>query len=237
MCTAPITSPKGHTEYGIRIRLGDPDAANSCGPTTNTTANDIIVFGRAHPSSSVLQLCVGRVLPAPQPEAVIPKAVAKLRPPRPDDPTPRKPPVGFAGMTRIGLGVKRPLVADASGTGDSSRGSGKAKTEGVDGGSKKRARKNGDGQEATVNKKSSNEVLKDLGKNSRVGSKPEATFKIPPLPPLNREKPSTKGKNVPTEPDIFDFAFEPEDSSAMSEMETRNKAVRSYDILYTHVDC
>ena len=79
---------------------------------------DIVVFGRPHPSSSVMQLCVARILPASTlrgdgasklndltKENSRQPRQNKLRPPRPDDPTPRKPPPGgFGGMTRIGLG-------------------------------------------------------------------------------------------------------------------------------------
>ena len=129
-------------------------------------------------------------------------------------------------MARIGLGVKRPLTASASESAiiDIAKinPKGKGKEEVTDGGAKKRAKRNGDGQE-----KNPNETLKDLGKNSRVGNKSEATFKIPPLPPPKREKNSVKGKSSQSlpEPDVFDFTFEPENSSAMSEMETHNKGV------------
>lgn len=151
LCESPVTASKGYTDYGIRIRLGDATTStnsfqiskdtssttnnsvtnNNGGANSSDGSTDIVVFGRPHPSSSVMQLCVARILPSPSSE---PPAVSLLqdvssdhkscamtrenskqqlkdkviRPPRPDDPTPRKPPPGgFGGMARIGLGMKR----------------------------------------------------------------------------------------------------------------------------------
>ncbi|EPQ55343.1 hypothetical protein GLOTRDRAFT_111211, partial [Gloeophyllum trabeum ATCC 11539] len=71
LCLQPELSDDGRTEDGVRIGLGDDHS-------------EILVYGQRQQMptsspSSLLTLCVSRILPGP-------------RPPRPDDPTPRKPP-------------------------------------------------------------------------------------------------------------------------------------------------
>ncbi|KAG2350972.1 hypothetical protein BDR05DRAFT_955118 [Suillus weaverae] len=65
-------SPDGRTEIGVRVALGDTD-----GPATT----EILIFGKTHSSLTTpsLTIHVARITPA-------------TRAPRPDDPTPRKPP-------------------------------------------------------------------------------------------------------------------------------------------------
>ncbi|KAG2365499.1 hypothetical protein BDR07DRAFT_1374299 [Suillus spraguei] len=65
-------SPDGRTEIGVRVALGDTD-----GPATT----EILIFGKIHSSLTTpsLSIHVARITPA-------------TRAPRPDDPTPRKPP-------------------------------------------------------------------------------------------------------------------------------------------------
>ncbi|KAG1813135.1 uncharacterized protein BJ212DRAFT_1569381 [Suillus subaureus] len=65
-------SPDGRTEMGARVALGDTD-----GPATT----EILIFGKAHssPTTPSITIRVARITPA-------------TRAPRPDDPTPRKPP-------------------------------------------------------------------------------------------------------------------------------------------------
>lgn len=65
-------SPDGRTETGVRVALGDTD-----GPATT----EILIFGKIHSSLTTpsLTIHVARIIPA-------------TRAPRPDDPTPRKPP-------------------------------------------------------------------------------------------------------------------------------------------------
>ncbi|KAI0001027.1 hypothetical protein BJV77DRAFT_972151 [Russula vinacea] len=88
LCSAPITSPHGHTDNGIRITLGDLDCQD---------ASDILIFGQlletnhSHPTSStsadtlsVLQLRAARIITLPP--------LQQPRLPRPDDPVPRFPP-------------------------------------------------------------------------------------------------------------------------------------------------
>ncbi|KAI0262205.1 hypothetical protein BC834DRAFT_402266 [Gloeopeniophorella convolvens] len=88
LCSAPIASPLGHTETGIRVTLGGPDSQD---------ASDVLIYGKltegdpSAPSTSaspnalpVLQLRAARILTAP------PAKQSRL--PRPDDPSPRFPP-------------------------------------------------------------------------------------------------------------------------------------------------
>ncbi|KAI0785835.1 hypothetical protein C8Q75DRAFT_774720 [Abortiporus biennis] len=86
LCLAPITSPDKRTQQGIRVGLSD-----------STEATDFLIYGQLMrdtestligdtPSSSLsppqtLHILAARILPNPP-----------RRPPRPDDPTPRKPP-------------------------------------------------------------------------------------------------------------------------------------------------
>ncbi|KAG1756993.1 hypothetical protein EDB19DRAFT_1865803 [Suillus lakei] len=75
--------PDGRTEIGVRVALGDAD-----GPATT----EILIFGKIHSSLVIpsLTIHVARIIPA-------------TRAPRPDDPTPRKPPQHlFAPTQSIG---------------------------------------------------------------------------------------------------------------------------------------
>ncbi|KAI0302290.1 hypothetical protein B0F90DRAFT_1667516 [Multifurca ochricompacta] len=89
LCSAPITSPLSQTDIGIRVTLGDPDSQD---------ASDILIYGQlpeadhftrsssASPNKlPTLELRAARILVVP--------AVLQPRPPRPDDPSPRFPPV------------------------------------------------------------------------------------------------------------------------------------------------
>ncbi|KAG1868258.1 hypothetical protein DFJ58DRAFT_653997 [Suillus subalutaceus] len=71
LCLSDL-SPDGRTEIGVRVALGDTD-----GPATT----EILIFGKVHSSSTTPSLTIraARIIPA-------------TRAPRPDDPTPRKPP-------------------------------------------------------------------------------------------------------------------------------------------------
>ncbi|KAJ7750084.1 hypothetical protein DFH07DRAFT_828161 [Mycena maculata] len=69
--------PASSFDSGIKVALGDSD-----GPETT----QMIIFAR--PDRTELQLIVARITPAPPPPSL-------LRLPRPDDPTPRRPPLRF----------------------------------------------------------------------------------------------------------------------------------------------
>lgn len=72
-------SPDGRTEIGVRVALGDTD-----GPATT----EILIFGKSYSSLTTpsLKIHVARIAPA-------------TRAPRPDDPTPRKPPQHLLART------------------------------------------------------------------------------------------------------------------------------------------
>ncbi|TDL18049.1 hypothetical protein BD410DRAFT_843189 [Rickenella mellea] len=183
-CTDTCIS--GRTEVGIRIRLGETDSSD-------LTTTEIVVYGRPHPSTSTMQLCVARILPHPAPAMrLLPKAVAKLRPPRPDDPTPRKPPVMFGGGM-VG-GSKRTLDTGNGKEDPPSKKQKKGNHTGDVDAAKHSATKYRTGDMAVAGK--SDLKIQDLGKNSRVG-----VFKLPELPPhahktLNKEPPQRVGDDV-----------------------------------------
>ncbi|KAJ7603951.1 hypothetical protein DFH06DRAFT_1068872 [Mycena polygramma] len=93
-CLDPTTS----LEFGIKVALGDSD-----GPETT----EMVIFAR--PAAAELQLIVARITPAPPPPSL-------LRLPRPDDPTPRRPPIRFDRAASSGanpFGRKRtPSIAN-----------------------------------------------------------------------------------------------------------------------------
>ncbi|KAF7326417.1 VPS9 domain-containing protein [Mycena venus] len=78
--------PSASLQSGIKVALGDSD-----GPETT----QMLIFARPHSQGSTnseLELVVARITPAPS-------APSLLRLPRPDDPTPRRPPIRF-GLER-----------------------------------------------------------------------------------------------------------------------------------------
>ncbi|KAG1726969.1 uncharacterized protein EDB91DRAFT_1228953 [Suillus paluster] len=89
-------SPEGRTEIGVRVALGDTD-----GPATT----EMLIFGETLPTSTTpsLTIRVARIIPA-------------TRGPRPDDPTPRKPPLHlFTSKQTIGeLAANTRIMVDAA---------------------------------------------------------------------------------------------------------------------------
>ncbi|KAF8525984.1 hypothetical protein BU17DRAFT_83487 [Hysterangium stoloniferum] len=72
LCSDQI-GQRGHTDTAIRIGLGDGHGLDE---------SDLLVFGTLSPSQSTLKLTVARMISPPAPKR-----------PRPDDPTPRRPPI------------------------------------------------------------------------------------------------------------------------------------------------
>ncbi|KZS87779.1 hypothetical protein SISNIDRAFT_490744 [Sistotremastrum niveocremeum HHB9708] len=97
LCTTKLRSSDGVTEMGVRIGLGDSHTVND---------SDVIIYGRlSDHQSSVIQLYLAQIKPLLRPAQ---KQIN--RPPRPDDPTPRLPPLllphtkgspGRRGMKRV----------------------------------------------------------------------------------------------------------------------------------------
>ncbi|KAF7782778.1 hypothetical protein Agabi119p4_2154 [Agaricus bisporus var. burnettii] len=100
--TSQQTTESDHgmrSELGVKIALGDAD-----GPDTT----HIIVFGQVTAPKTV-RLRVARLTSRPLPRQTI------SRMPRPDDPTPRKPPVTFGRTKSVGAGnLSRDLKRTAS---------------------------------------------------------------------------------------------------------------------------
>ncbi|GBE80860.1 hypothetical protein SCP_0305800 [Sparassis crispa] len=125
LCSIPITSANRKTDHGIRVSLSD---------SSDVGTTDILIYGQLKaaedpsdepvPSTSTstpttLHLLAARILPTPPPA---------VRPPRPDDPTPRKPPPLFGAKRKrepsglrfeLGDSAKRSKASHAKGKGPS----------------------------------------------------------------------------------------------------------------------
>ncbi|PPQ85103.1 hypothetical protein CVT26_005419, partial [Gymnopilus dilepis] len=194
-CLLPFPSPSAapetraeRSEIGIRVALGD-----SNGPETT----HIVIFAQLVPASAptptlsssstpqqTITLRVGRITPKPPSPQTL-----KKRPPRPDDPIPRKPPAFFI---RDGGGVRKAgSVGNVLTVGAGERG-------------KDALKRVASATAAGVAKKqkvSSSSAVADLGSGVRLGAAAgngngaagdEGVFKVPELP--NRTKASAKGK-------------------------------------------
>ncbi|KII95539.1 hypothetical protein PLICRDRAFT_25981 [Plicaturopsis crispa FD-325 SS-3] len=93
-CLLPIISQDGRSETGVRVALGDND-----GPETT----QIVIYAQTSPSSRTLTLQIARITTTPP---------TLLRPPRPDDPTPRKPPPHFTFTTDARKGKRKATDED-----------------------------------------------------------------------------------------------------------------------------
>ncbi|EGO00806.1 hypothetical protein SERLA73DRAFT_167044 [Serpula lacrymans var. lacrymans S7.3] len=178
LCLTPISSLDGRSDSGIRVSLGDSD-----GPDTT----EIIIYGKlSHeclPSTSAsppVQIHVARITTAPR---------SVPRRPRPDDPTPRKPPSI--------LSAKRSLdsydMVNNSKRIKSSLGTGKGKGKAVD-------------EDETL--KRAREVMLHLPRqgSGTISQKGEPVFKVPLLPSRAVLKPKGGGKgkvNPNVEIDVF----------------------------------
>ncbi|KAI5116246.1 hypothetical protein M0805_002616 [Coniferiporia weirii] len=217
LCATHVPPAHARTALGVRVRLGDGDGdgnGNGSGSGDGGGApDDIVMYGRPHPSSSTMQLCVARVVPAPPQAPAHAKPGAEPRPPRPDDPIPRRPPAAFAGIARVGpglalkLGVKRSTkVGDAD------------KDTGADEGSAKKRLKKG----TAVIAADASGSFHDLGKNARPGAAAGAAsaglFKVPLLPPSK-----ARGKLAATSSDADVFDAPPDDALTGTDAEVQNK--------------
>ncbi|RDB24975.1 hypothetical protein Hypma_007429 [Hypsizygus marmoreus] len=183
--TSPL--PSGTSDVGIKVSLGDTD-----GPDTT----QVVIFARHtstpnvnHGGGKKLDLIVARLTPHPPPA----KQPPLLRLPRPDDPTPRKPPLTFG----VGAGAKRELKRVASiGPNFSGRDLKRvASSSNVTTPAKRKKLVNGSA------------IAADFGSGVRVGDGKTATkgdgiFKVPDVP-LMLGKSKGKGKVRQMDDDLF----------------------------------
>ncbi|KAG5650952.1 hypothetical protein H0H81_010430, partial [Sphagnurus paluster] len=208
-CLTPYASTStsaasGISEVGVKIALGDSGVLfpnliasydrwltpldNADGPETT----QVIVFARPleHDGGKTLTLVVARLTARPPP----PQA-PKLRLPRPDDPTPRKPPVFYNGD----IGTKRDLKRTGS--------------VGLFPGARELKRTGSISTIPLKKKKLSNGTamasgVADLGSSVRLGEitkgKDAVLFKVPDVPLSGKSiKGKGKEKESQVEPDVF----------------------------------
>ncbi|KAF8554840.1 hypothetical protein OG21DRAFT_1508486 [Imleria badia] len=185
LCLSPLVAPPHdtfgprRTEIGVRVSLGDTD-----GPETT----DIVIYGETstllHPPPMQLSPAATSTSVGPPPLSV---RVARITPapraPRPDDPTPRRPPARLFGGTTLGdLGANKRIVARPS--------AGKEKEkEKVEDPVLRRAR------EVMLHLPRSEVPANASGKQKDKGVR-DATFKVPELPVKARRKQGDAGTDV-----------------------------------------
>ncbi|KAG6836473.1 hypothetical protein H0H93_007642 [Arthromyces matolae] len=184
-CLTPFAStstsvPPNTSDVAIKVALGDTD-----GPDTTQA----LIYARCSQEDNSLSLIVARLTTKPPPTQ------PQIRLPRPDDPTPRKPPLAYianAGVVNGGrqgfnrvpsLAPGRELKRAASVT--SISGPKQKKVAGIDGA-----------------------VVADLGSGVRLGlgdgkvdGKSDGLFKIPEVP--HKLSAKARGKRVEVEQDVF----------------------------------
>ncbi|KIJ66062.1 hypothetical protein HYDPIDRAFT_166993 [Hydnomerulius pinastri MD-312] len=203
LCLSPLVpatrdafGPK-RTEVGVRVALGDTD-----GPETT----EMIIYGEASTSLCPPQLtptASSSTSPAPRPLTI---RVARLTPapraPRPDDPTPRKPPAHLFGGSAVGeLGASKRIRPQT--TSDKGKGKERAEDDAV-----RRAREvmlhlpgskvpaNG---RAKLKGQSSETALDKTRQKSKDKERPSSgdpVFKIPELPAKARREHGHAGTDV-----------------------------------------
>ncbi|KAI0800339.1 hypothetical protein C8Q74DRAFT_1190747 [Fomes fomentarius] len=197
-CLTPITSADGRTEYGVRVSLTenhDPDTPDVLiygelrnAPPSTTTA----VPSTSLATPKVLHLLAARINPGSPPPP-------SFRLPRPDDPTPRRPPLAFgAKRKRDPSGVSFDLTSNTSESSKRAKvaeGKGKGRASANDEALRKAAaetmiripkpQKGGSGGPSSSVVAQVN--VKALGKDARVGvrrdrEKEKDVFKVPSVP-------------------------------------------------------
>ncbi|KAF5375519.1 hypothetical protein D9615_009168 [Tricholomella constricta] len=178
------------SDVGIKVALGDSD-----GPETT----QVVIFARPKGGSPhndddgrTLDLIVVRLTPRP-----LPTQGSSLRLPRPDDPTPRKPPVSYGVEVRGKDGARRELKHMGS-IGPLASGRQLKRVASVSNIPAKKKK--------LVNVSGS--VVADLGSGVRLGDAKTAgtksgLFKIPDIPLRGKSGGKGKGKQVERERDVF----------------------------------
>lgn len=203
----------GLTTTGIRLGLGDERASSSIRFICTLTSfslddpqdDDIIVCGRlssvgtAKDAKPVLQLVVARIAPKPLP------APPQRRPPRPDDPSPRRPDV-FSTLALSRRGTKRLRDDEIQ--------------EGAGGGAEKRKKVAGDPKIARAQELMLRPPPPRLELNGKDIDRDG--FRVPGAPKQRKEQGATSKSSSSTQ------SQKPPDPEADSSLlETVNKTVRS----------
>ncbi|RPD69439.1 hypothetical protein L226DRAFT_515765 [Lentinus tigrinus ALCF2SS1-7] len=231
-CLTPIASGEERTEYGIRVSLTDnhdPDTPDlliygELRDTSPTGEAPVPSTSQAPPKT--LHLLAARILPGPPPPS-------SFRLPRPDDPTPRRPPLTLGNKrTRDASGVpfdlsgavtqssKRAKLADAKGKGRDEEALRRAAVDTM-----LRIPKPQKMAPPSLN-------VKALGKEARVGvRKDKDVFKVPSVPSrvgLGRSTSETDVfgslKDGPLEAVIDDAGIERENKTAVKRAVTKRLA-------------
>ncbi|KAG5351921.1 hypothetical protein C0989_004468 [Termitomyces sp. Mn162] len=192
-CLTPFSSTSTSaqpdtSDIGIKVALGDSGAFTALStplsglisPLDGPETTHVVIYARSNQADNSLNLTVARLMARPQPSQ------SSLRLPRPDDPTPRKPPLLYAasstrsGLKRVpSLVPGRELKRVASQT--SIAGSKHKKAADVDGG-----------------------VMADLGSGVRLGEGTgSGLFKVPEVPLHGKSVSKGKGKQVEGDKDVF----------------------------------
>ncbi|KAI0764370.1 hypothetical protein BD413DRAFT_577422 [Trametes elegans] len=199
-CLTPITASSGRTEYGVRLSV-----TQSHDPETP----DLLIYGELRdvpptatepvPSSSsaapkTLHLLAAHILPGPPP-ALAPRL------PRPDDPTPRRPPPAFGAKRKLdtaGISFDLADVAKRTRVGDKGKGKALAKESSEEAMRRAAAevmlRMPKPGRSSSAGQVS----VTVLGKDARVGAKKDV-FKVPSVP----VRAARAGERVAPEADVF----------------------------------
>ena len=244
LCLSPLVAPSPssgeafglkRTEVGVRVSLGDTGASLSWyrgvraldGPcfTDGPDTADIVIYGEAstllHPPPMQMQLSPAATSTSAGPPPLSLR-VARITPapraPRPDDPTPRRPPAClFEGTTLSDLGASKRIVARPS------AGKGKEKEK---------------AKEAVVRR--AREVMLHLPRSEGLANgngkeRDKGVFKVPEPPAKGRRKQGDAEGDVfgAVEPPRPQFAngkskAKSENSETGNAIEDANKRVRIY---------
>ncbi|CDO72612.1 hypothetical protein BN946_scf184985.g31 [Trametes cinnabarina] len=231
-CLTPITAANGRTEYGVRVSLTENNDPNT---------PDLLIYGELRdvaptiettiPSSSssspkFLHLLAARVIPGVPPPPT-------FRLPRPDDPTPRKPPPAFGAKRKrdaVGLPFALPSGPSESSKRVKTSEKGKGRAVPKEGTAEEAMRKAAaevmlhmpKPGKASAGSAQMNVNVKALGKDARVGMKKD-TFKVPSVP--IRAGSQRVDQRASTQPDVFGtVSGEPPDSvTGDANVEKENK--------------
>ncbi|TFY81099.1 hypothetical protein EWM64_g2910 [Hericium alpestre] len=246
LCATPLPPSSPTTQVGIRITLGDPGDDHS---------SDILIYGTLQPPTNspskrdadvdipTLHLKVARILHAPFLEAATPATAEGSTPrlPRPDDPSPRLPPL-------ISFGRKRMLSTDEDDA-PSKRQRSNSKPGGRALSRSQSVASIGDDDETMKHARDVMLNMPKAGPSSQFDGGPrklartlsvkqeDAVFKVPPLPAKIKKRgdtPSAKGKGK--EREVSDLSKELEKANKSVIKQAAVEALATIGISKTHAE-